>query len=167
MDTGKKFIKVEQKDIIKDAVVKDLMPHVVFKETVEKIEYDGSVDGQPLARLASRVDKIEKLDGTHLDLVIDPKTYQLQALLFNASGDIVSKSAIIDLPIEEMVVNVTYDERTQSIILELKSGTKTIVPISGIITGLATQDWVNAGFTTKTEHNALRAKVLYYEVVNI
>lgn len=168
MDTGKKFIQIRQKGILEAAIVKDLMPHVIFKEAVTDIEYDGSVDGQPVAKLTNRVEGVEETAGTRLQLVIDNQTYRLQANLYNAKGSLVSSSDVIDLPIEEMIVKVSYDEASQSLVFELKSGAKTIVPISKVITGLATRDWVSAGFATKDEHNALKAKMLFYEeVVNI
>lgn len=45
----------------------------------------------------------------------------------------------IDLPLEEMVVNGSYNDNTQSIILTLKSGQTVTIPVGDLVSGLQTQ----------------------------
>lgn len=74
--------------------------------------------------------------GNKIDLVLDNTTYKLYAVLKNKSGTTLSTSTIIDLPIEELVVSMSYDSSAKELVVTLKSGTTTRVPIGAIVSGL-------------------------------
>lgn len=82
--------------------------------------------------------------GNKIDLEIDSETYQLVAKLYNKNNNLISTSNIIDLPIEELVINVSFKSETRELIITLKNGTKVEIPLVSIIDGLATQQWVEA-----------------------
>lgn len=46
----------------------------------------------------------------------------------------------IDFPLEEMIVDVEYDNENERFILTLKDGTKKYIPASGILKGLVTEN---------------------------
>ena len=106
--------------------------------------------------------------GNKLALVLDNTTYKLYAQLYDKNNNLINTSNEIDLPIEELVVSVAFDSETNELIITLKSGAVTRIPISSIISGLATQNWVAANYSpaghahderyyTETEADALLA----------
>ena len=87
--------------------------------------------------------------GYKLDLEIDPNTYVVTPKLYNKEGDLISTGKSIDLPMESAIVSITYDAKTNSLILTLRDGKTTTVPLSGLIEGLATEKWVeDKGYLT-------------------
>lgn len=78
-----------------------------------------------------------------LKLSVNTSTYVLTATLTNAAGDTIA-TATIDLPLEEMVVDATFDDATDEIVLELKNGNDVRVPVGGLVAGLATTAQLNA-----------------------
>jgi hypothetical protein len=78
-----------------------------------------------------------------IDLSIDPTTYVLTATLKDASGNVISTSTRIDLPLETMVVGGEYvsDDPTygNAIKLELNNGTYVTFPIGGLVSGLQSE----------------------------
>jgi len=57
----------------------------------------------------------------------------------------------IDLPIESMIVDVTYDDVNKELIFELDNGNTVVVPIDAIITGLASVSYVDAELAKKLD----------------
>jgi hypothetical protein len=76
--------------------------------------------------------------GTTIDMSINTTTYVLTLSLKNSDGTVLSTDTV-DLPIESMVVNATYDTTNKKIILTLQSGTTIDVPIGDIVSGLQTE----------------------------
>lgn len=97
--------------------------------------------------------------GYRVDLECDPDTYELKAKLYDKNNVLLSTSTVIDLPIESLIVSITYDSSTKELVITLKSGSVTRVPIGAIVSGLATQTWVEnyayakSDVYTKTESN--------------
>ena len=76
--------------------------------------------------------------GNTIDMSINTTTYVLTLNLKNSSGTVLSTDTV-DLPIESMVVNATYDSVNKKIILTLQSGTTIDVPIGDLISGLQSE----------------------------
>lgn len=79
---------------------------------------------------------------------IDRSTYVLTITLQNAAGDTIA-TATVDLPLEEMIVNATFDDSTDEIVLELKNGNEVRVPVGGLVAGLATTAQLNAEISAR------------------
>ena len=80
--------------------------------------------------------------GATIEFTIDSTTYILTAVLKSKSGQILSTQTV-DLPLETMVVNATYDDSTQSIVLTLQNGTTVSFSVSALVDGLATSEQLN------------------------
>lgn len=70
-----------------------------------------------------------------LDLTLDNSTYKITANLKNKSGTILSTKTI-DLPLESVVVDGSYDNSTKKITLTLTSGTEISFSIADLVSGL-------------------------------
>lgn len=76
--------------------------------------------------------------GAKIELSIDPSNFKLTAILKNSTDTAISTSTPIDLPLEEMVVNATYDDANKKIILYLRDETldPLEINVSDLISGL-------------------------------
>lgn len=97
--------------------------------------------------------------GAKLGLSLDLSTYILTISLLNADGNVLDTKTV-DLPLEEMIVNITYDEDTKEIVFTLKDGKETRIPVGDLINGLVTQDTAQTisgdkNFTGKLQHNGV------------
>lgn len=72
----------------------------------------------------------------NVDFFLDPKTYELIITTRDIKGEPIGKPQVIDLPLETMVVNASYQDNGKKLILELQNGSTVEVPVSGIISGL-------------------------------
>lgn len=70
-----------------------------------------------------------------LDLTIDSSTYVITATLKNKSGSTLS-SKKIDLPLESVVVNGSYDSANKQVILTLQSGSTIKFSVADLVSGL-------------------------------
>lgn len=73
-----------------------------------------------------------------LDLTIDSSTYVITATLKNKSGVELSNKQI-DLPLESVVVNGSYDNVNKQVILTLKSGSTIQFSVADLISGLQSE----------------------------
>ena len=62
-------------------------------------------------------------------------TYVLTVKLKNSSGTVLATGEV-DLPIESMIVNASYDATNKKLVLTLQSGSVIEVPIADLISGL-------------------------------
>ena len=76
--------------------------------------------------------------GNKIDLSID-SDYKITATLYDKNNTLLSTSSVIDLPLETMVVNASYDDITQELVLTLKNGNTLRVSIAGLVSGLQPQ----------------------------
>lgn len=70
------------------------------------------------------------------DLSIDSSTYVMTLQGKDGAGNNKGTAQTIDLPLETMVVNGSYDSTNQKIVLTLKNGTTVDIPIGALINGL-------------------------------
>lgn len=74
--------------------------------------------------------------GKSIDVSINTTTYVMTIALKDANGNTLSTGSV-DLPLESVVLSGSYDNTTQSLILTLVNGSTISIPISGLISGLA------------------------------
>ena len=77
--------------------------------------------------------------GASLDLTIDPTTFVVTATLKDQDGNALGTPKTIDLPLETVVVDGSFDSTTKKIILELENGNTIEVPVGDLIAGLQTE----------------------------
>lgn len=76
--------------------------------------------------------------GHSIELSINSSTYVLTLSLKNSAGTILNTNTV-DLPLETMVINGTYDSTNKKIILTLQNGSTIDVPVGDLINGLQTE----------------------------
>ena len=124
-------------------------------ETTARQNADGTlqtnIDNEALARgnadtiLQAHIDA----SGHKIEILKDLTTYQYTFVLLDANDNAIS-SQLIDLPIESMIVNVSYDATNKDLIITLQNGTTLNVPLDDIVSGLASQDWVSSNYVNIT-----------------
>lgn len=77
--------------------------------------------------------------GSQIELAINSSTFVLTAKLKDKNGNLIYTSNGIDLPIESMIINGTYDEQTKKLILTLQSGNTIEISLADLISGLVNQ----------------------------
>ena len=99
---------------------------------------------------------------SQIQLTIDNQ-YRLGAILKDNNGNTIYVSNLINLPLENMVVNATYDNSTREIVLILENGNLVKFSVADLINGLITNTQLNTILTnyySKTEaDNLLITKV--------
>lgn len=76
--------------------------------------------------------------GNKLDLTIDSTTY-IMTLKLKDKDDHVLSTGSVDLPIESMIINVTYDNDNEKLTFTLQNGIVIDVPLDSLISGLVNE----------------------------
>lgn len=76
--------------------------------------------------------------GNKLDLTIDSKTY-IMTLKLKDKDDNVLSTGSVDLPIESMIINVTYNNDNEKLTFTLQNGSVIDVPLDSLISGLVNE----------------------------
>lgn len=98
--------------------------------------------------------------GASLDFTVDPTTYILTVQLKNKAGTVISEGTV-DLPLESVVVNGSYDNATKIIKLTLENGNTVDIPVDDIVSGLATTSYVDTAKTDLAKQiNALSDEIV-------
>ena len=98
--------------------------------------------------------------GSKIELSINTTNYKLTAILKDKNNATICTSNEIDLPLETMVVNATYDNTTKKIILTLQNGTTVEFSVADLVSGLVSETQLQtilANYYTQTEINNLLA----------
>lgn len=100
-----------------------------------------------LSRTKADVTEMEKRaliteTGNKLSFSVDPSTYVLTIKLLDKLNNVLS-TGTVDLPIESLVMNVSYDAETKSITLTLQNGEKVSFSVSTLVEGLVSEDTFN------------------------
>ena len=88
---------------------------------------------------------------TGIELYINDK-YELYAQMTTGDGTIL-QSKTIDLPIESMVADASYDDENKTLTITLANGTEIEVPVGDIISGDLTNYYTKAETYSQTEVN--------------
>ena len=75
---------------------------------------------------------------TKIEMSVDPSNYVLTTNLKNDSNTVLS-TARVDLPLESMVVNGTYDSETKEVVLTLQNGNEVRFSVADLVSGLVSQ----------------------------
>lgn len=86
-----------------------------------------------------------------VSLTID-RDYKMQVIVNDANGTPHS-SQYVDLPLEEMVVDGSYDATNKNIVLELKNGTEVTFSVADLVAGLASTSYVDSAVSDKAVDN--------------
>lgn len=89
--------------------------------------------------------------GASLSLNINSSTYVVTAQLKDQNGDNLGSAQTIDLPLESVVVNGSYDSVNKKIILTLENGNTIDIPVGDLVAGLQSEI---------TENNKLSADLV-------
>ena len=76
--------------------------------------------------------------GYRVELSVDSSTYVMTLNLKNKSGNILNTQTV-DLPLETMVVNASYDSLTKEIVLTLQNGNTIRFSVADLVSGLQTE----------------------------
>ena len=80
--------------------------------------------------------------GASLSLSINSTTFVITAQLKDQDGNNLGTAQTIDLPLESVVVNGSYDSANKKIVLTLQNGTTVDIPVADLISGLASDSAV-------------------------
>lgn len=100
--------------------------------------------------------------GNKLVINLNSSTYTMTIGLYDKNNTLISTSNEIDLPIESLIVSITYDSSTNELVITYKNGSVVRVPIGAIITGVEMQSnkvTSVSGSSTNTQYPS--AKLLY------
>lgn len=76
--------------------------------------------------------------GHSIDLSINTSTYVMTLDLKNSAGTTISTDTV-DLPLESVVVNGSYDSTNKKLVLTLQSGSTIDIPVGDLINGLQSE----------------------------
>lgn len=114
---------------------------VVYPNTIPIRDENGRIKvGDPTeGDHAANMRYVNNSSAFSLEFSVDNSTFILTATLKNANGEILGTPQTVDLPLESVVVNGSYDAATKSIILTLQNGNTVDIPVSDLIDGLASK----------------------------
>ena len=88
--------------------------------------------------------------ASNLTATINTSTYVMTLSLLNDNNTTIS-TATVDLPLESVVVNGTYDSSTQEVVLTLQGGGTIRFSVAALVSGLVDTQTYNAGLATKVD----------------
>ena len=74
-----------------------------------------------------------------LGLSMNQTTFVLSWQLYDQNGDPIGQVQTVDLPLESVVVNATYDSTNKKIVLTLQNGNTIDVPVGDLVEGLQSE----------------------------
>ncbi len=74
--------------------------------------------------------------GSQIELTLNSTNFKMIATLKDKNGNVVNTSNEIDLPLESVVINASYDSTTKELVLTLQNGTTVRVSIADLVSGL-------------------------------
>ena len=77
--------------------------------------------------------------GAGLSMSIDPSTYVLTLQLKDQDGNALGTVQTVDLPIESMILSVSYDDTNKRLVITLQNGEVVYVPLGDLVSGLQSE----------------------------
>ena len=77
--------------------------------------------------------------GASITVSIDSTDYKITTTLKDQDGNTLGTAQVIDLPLESVVVNGTYDAQNKKIVLTLENGNTIDIPVGDLVAGLQTE----------------------------
>lgn len=77
--------------------------------------------------------------GAGFALSINPTTYELTAELKDQDGNTLGTAQTIDLPLESVVTNGSYNATTKNVVLDLQGGSKIEFSVADLVSGLQSE----------------------------
>ena len=74
--------------------------------------------------------------GASISLTIDSSTFVVTAVLKDQDGNNLGNAQTIDLPLESVVVNGSYDSLTKEVVLTLQNGNTVRFSVADLVSGL-------------------------------
>ena len=99
--------------------------------------------------------------GSQIELSLNSTNFKMTATLKDKNGTVINTSNEIDLPLESVVVNASYDSTTKEIILTLQNGNTVRFSVADLVSGLVSDtDYatISKGGVIKT-NNALGTQI--------
>lgn len=129
-----------------------------LSQQIEDVETQISNESTRATNAESDLNQQVSAAGHKLSLSIGATDFVLTISLLNKSGTTIDTKTV-DLPLEEMVINASYDSTNKKLILILKNGQTIEVPISGVISGLVSD-------TRKIGNNNLKSDITQAQLFN-
>lgn len=85
------------------------------------------------------MNEFSKHIGAGVEIVVNPADYTFYVNIYNRYGQFIGKSNTVDLPLEELVIDVTYDDNAKNVIVKLKNGEERKIPVAHFVNGLVTE----------------------------
>lgn len=96
--------------------------------------------------------------GSSITVSLNTTDYKMTTTLKDQDGNTLGTEQVIDLPLESVVVNGSYDSTNKKIVLTLQNGSTIDVPVGDLISGL--QSTITGGATTITDNDLTVSKAL-------
>lgn len=77
--------------------------------------------------------------GASISVSINTTNYQITTTLKDQDGNTLGTAQTIDLPLESVVVNGSYDSTNKEIVLTLQNGNTIEIPVSDLVSGLQSE----------------------------
>ena len=92
--------------------------------------------------------------GASIEFILNSTTFELTARLKDQDGNVLGTAQTVDLPLESVVVNGTYNSATRKVVLTLQNGSTIEFSVADLVSGLQTQitaqNKLNADFVDDT-----------------
>lgn len=98
-------------------------------------DYSGTTEVVTMAFM----NEFSKHIGAGVEIVVNPADYTFYVNIYNRDGQFLGKSNTVDLPLEELVIDVTYDDNAKNVIVKLKNGEERKIPVAHFVNGLVTE----------------------------
>lgn len=129
----------ENKPFIKKNFMTEHRKQIVsFASHANSVYYENKTLDEVIHEILEALENIPSDLNTcsKISLECDPTTYEFKAILYNKDDEAIYTSNIIDLPIESLVLSVSYDADNNTIIIEYKDGEIVEIPVSSMTNGL-------------------------------
>lgn len=117
-------------------IVDDVVDEITIPTKVSELENDSEFIDKEANNLTYYT--LATNTGSLIELSINSSTYVMTMNLKNAAGTVIS-TGTVDLPLESVVVNGSYDSVNKKIVLTLQGGSTIDVPVGDLVSGLQSE----------------------------